>query len=76
MLSGLDNLSVNELVVLENYLQIPLGQSQIKGSGNLFSDRVLDLLEGLWYAQALKERQFDMWVTSLIRKHSSDVRII
>lgn len=37
-------------------------------------DAYLDLLEGLWAAQALKERHFDAWMADLHKMHVKEVR--
>ena len=75
MLSGLDALSVNELNTLESYLRVSeIDPFQHRGKDS-FYERVLNLLEGLWYTQALKERHFDNWFTELIRKHTLEVSI-
>lgn len=38
------------------------------------ADRILDLLEGMWSAQALKERHFDSWISDLRNMHIEQVR--
>jgi hypothetical protein len=38
------------------------------------ADTVLDLLEGMWLAQALKERHFDSWISDLRSMHVEQVR--
>jgi hypothetical protein len=37
------------------------------------ADRYLDLLEGMWLAQALKERHFDSWISDLRNMHIEQV---
>lgn len=37
------------------------------------ADAQLDLLEGLWLAQALKERHFDSWISDLRNMHVEQV---
>ena len=39
-------------------------------------DRLLDLLEGMWAAQALKERHFDSWITDLRTMHIEQVGLM
>jgi hypothetical protein len=37
------------------------------------ADRYLDVLEGMWLAQALKERHFDSWISDLRNMHIEQV---
>jgi hypothetical protein len=37
-------------------------------------DFALDLLESLWYTQAMKERHFDAWISDLRKMHSNEVK--
>lgn len=70
MISGLDALSAEELDVLEKFLGVTTIDPYEEKDKDSVYERVLDILEGMWYAQALKERHFDIWFAELIRKHT------
>jgi hypothetical protein len=72
MLSGLDALSVDELNTLESFFNVTGLDPFLEREADSLYERLLDVLEGLWYSQALKERHFDMWFAELIRKHTSE----
>lgn len=39
------------------------------------ADKYLDLIEGMWAAQAFKERHFDSWITDMRNLHREQVRM-
>ena len=49
--------------LLERYLGVPLSSDDVEFSSKC--EGVLDLLEGLWIMQALKERQYSKWFEDL-----------
>lgn len=73
MTSGLDALSVDDLNRLESFFKVQGLDPSLQKDPYSFYERVLDLLEGMWYSQALKERHFDIWFSELIRKHTAEV---
>ena len=69
---GISPLSSSDTEELEAFLGVSLtsiryGERQDK------ADAYLDLVEGLWTAQALKERHFDSWFTDLKKIHEKEV---
>ena len=69
---GTSSLSPTDIEELEAFLGVTLtsiryGERQDK------ADAYLDLVEGLWTAQALKERHFDSWFTDLKKIHEKEV---
>jgi hypothetical protein len=72
--SGLSSLSPEEVLELEKFLGVSLSSIQY-GERQTPADAYLDLVEGLWTAQALKERHFDSWFTDLKRLHEKEVGI-
>jgi hypothetical protein len=70
--SGLSSLSPEEILELEKFLGVSLSSIQY-GERQTPADAYLDLIEGLWTAQALKERHFDSWFTDLKRLHEKEV---
>lgn len=73
MLSGLDALSVDDLNTLEAFLQVKGIDPNQERERDSFYERTLDVLEGLFYSQALTERHFDSWFSELVRKHTVEV---
>jgi hypothetical protein len=68
----LSSLSTEEVLELESFLGVSL--STIKyGERQGPADAYLNLVEGLWTAQALKERHFDSWFTDLKKLHEKEV---
>lgn len=74
-LFGLSSLSSADTSELEAFLGVTLSSIQY-GERQLGVDIYLDLVEGLWTAQALKERHFDSWFTDLKKLHDKEVEII
>jgi hypothetical protein len=70
--SGVSSLSPEEILELEKFLGVTLASIQY-GERQTPADVYLDLIEGLWSAQALKERHFDSWFTDLKRLHEKEV---
>ena len=75
MISGLDVLSVDELTALEEYFHVNELDPFHEGEKDSVYERTLNVLESMWYAQALKERHFDAWFSELIRKHTAEVKL-
>ena len=71
---GLSALTTAETAELESFLGVPLADIQYGRRQNKV-DVYLDLVEGLWTAQALKERHFDSWFTDLKKLHEKEVSI-
>eukprot|EP01039_Chlorochromonas_danica_P009749 gene9749-10783_t len=67
LVSGLSALEEGEKAALEAFLQSPLSLKSEMLSAR--TNHILDVLEGLWYAQALKERHFDMWIVQMNELH-------
>ena len=77
MLSGISRLPSSLSFEVESYLGVPidlLAETDRRQPAGRVS-RVLDLLEGMWSVQALKERHFDSWFTALISSHNEKVEI-
>lgn len=73
-LFGLSSLSSADTSELEAFLGVTLSSIRY-GERQLGVDIYLDLVEGLWTAQALKERHFDSWFTDLKKLHDKEVEI-
>lgn len=71
-LFGLSSLSSADTSELEAFLGVTLSSIRY-GERQLGVDIYLDLVEGLWTAQALKERHFDSWFTDLKKLHEKEV---
>ena len=69
---GLSTLSTDETTELEVFLGVSLTDIRYGERQNKV-DAYLDLVEGLWTAQALKERHFDSWFTDLKKLHEKEV---
>ena len=69
---GTSSLSPTDIEELEAFLGVPLTSIRY-GDRQDKADAYLDLVEGLWTAQALKERHFDSWFTDLKRIHEKEV---
>lgn len=53
------------------------GEEGITGANTTsILEKTLDILESLWYAQALKERHFDAWMSDLRQLHANEEREI
>ena len=74
-LFGLSSLSSADTSELEAFLGVTLSSIRY-GERQLGVDIYLDLVEGLWTAQALKERHFDSWFTDLKKLHEKEVEIM
>ena len=69
---GTSSLSPTDIEELEAFLGAPLTSIRY-GDRQDKADAYLDLVEGLWTAQALKERHFDSWFTDLKKIHEKEV---
>lgn len=69
---GLSVLSPEETTELEVFLGVSLSEIRYGQRQNKV-DEYLDLVEGLWTTQALKERHFDSWFTDLKKLHEKEV---
>jgi hypothetical protein len=72
MASGLAQLAEPERIELETFLKSSIMSLDVPGS---YAEQVLDVLEALWYTQALKERHFEAWITQLNAQHKKQVII-
>lgn len=73
MLLGLGGLSPDDRAQLEKVLGVPLNTLSSQDVGSL-ATTYLNLLEGMWISQALKERQFDHWFAALRNNHVTEVK--
>lgn len=84
MASGMSSLNNAELQLLEQYLQIPAQEinNSINNSNNIINSSgvlaskaafIVQTLEAMYYAQALKERHFDAWISELQAMHNKQV---
>lgn len=73
MLSASSQLSIQEIAEIESFLGTPI--SSLGRESFSKADIALDILEGLWITQALKERYFDAWFSDLKMTQSQEVRI-
>ena len=71
---GLSILSPEETTELESFLGVNLSDIRYGQRQNKV-DEYLDLVEGLWTTQALKERHFDSWFTDLKKLHEKEVPV-
>lgn len=75
MLSGLKNVTPDLANEIESFLGVPVDliveTDRRQPQGRV--SRVLDLLQGMYFTQALKERHFDQWFASLITVHREQV---
>lgn len=69
MVLGLSLLDEAERSMLEAYLHAPLQTLHTVESNGSTAATVLDALEGMWTAQALQERTFDVWIAQLNSLH-------
>ena len=69
---GLSVLSPEETTELELFVGVNLSDIRYGQRQNKV-DEYLDLVEGLWTTQALKERHFDSWFTDLKKLHEKEV---
>ena len=72
---GLSTLSTDETTELEVFLGVSLTDIRYGERQNKV-DAYLDLVEGLWTAQALKERHFDSWFTDSKKLHEKEVHYV
>jgi hypothetical protein len=75
MLSGISRLPPPLSFEIESYLGVPidlLAETDRRQALGRVS-RVLDLLEGMWSVQALKEKHFDCWFSTLMKSHKEKV---
>lgn len=70
---GLSPLSPTDIAELEAFLGVGLDSIRY-GVRQGKADTYLDIVEGLWTAQALKERHFDSWFTDLKKLHEKEVK--
>ena len=70
---GLSPLSSTDIAELEAFLGVGLTSIRY-GVRQGKADTYLDIVEGLWTAQALKERHFDSWFTDLKKLHEKEVK--
>lgn len=79
MASGVSNLNPKEKQILETFLGLPLRALSIFDEKAMSSperkkaEYYLDIIEELYYLQALKERHFDAWITELRSVHATEV---
>lgn len=57
-------------------MAIFLTTSLAEAEQNGHAKDMLDLLEAMWYQQALRERHFDAWITLLSQAHRREVVIV
>jgi hypothetical protein len=81
MVSGAQALSEEEVDQLERFLGISLVDLNDFEESNVSTQRqradyYLDLLEELWYSQALKERHFEAWALELKKLHGAEERLL
>lgn len=87
MVHGLTTLPADEWKLLESYFQVTLigGKPFLQETTSELSSapvkkmvslpHLLDLMEALWIAQALKERHFDSWFADLKKLQRADVSL-
>lgn len=68
---GLSSISSTDIAEIEAFWGCPIAAINNEPSK---ANYILDILEAMWIYQALKERDFDSWFTSLKKKHSEEVR--
>lgn len=78
MVSGIANLTPEQIQILDMFFGISLktishNPTDLKSEDCNKLNKYLDLFEGLWNIQALKERHFDYWFTELRRIHATEV---
>ncbi len=69
MKSGFNSLIGDEVISLEKYLGTNLSNNNGASASGDRIEYILDILEALWYSQALKERHFDAWCIELRNLH-------
>lgn len=69
MSSGMNGLIADEVLSLEKYLDTNLCYNNGANASGDKLEYILDILEALWYSQALKERHFDSWCVELSNLH-------
>ena len=66
MKDGLASLAADEVNELCKFLQIStLAELTNEGSTGRYCDRIVDILEGLWVVQGIKEKQYHAWKNEL-----------
>lgn len=66
MKDGLASLAADEVNELCRFLQIStLAELTNEGSTGRYCDRIVDILEGLWVVQGIKEKQYHAWKNEL-----------